>query len=373
MDKRLLDETENHRNYIDYPEVEILISNCCGCPCCCKVAYFPIQNLTFIGHWRKNLAIPIIVGIFYFVTISCYFVDTYNTFPNLTYLILSYFFTSFSFICFIIGYYAIIIKGPGYVPYNWFETHKTKYTWEESMRNIAIYNDQVKFAQSSVDRPRRSCFSKEARRFVLRADHYCKLGKSWIGLKNYRYFILTCFYCFLFSFSIVLSRYWLFTGIYRFYKTERNNSRNVQDLNYVKFHQSNAFVNKYSNKNNLFNGTKKFKFQIWYAFGILTTLIACFYGIYSLFTFFSALHNLARNVTTYELMTKNDASIWNHGCIRNFEEVCGSKKCLLFWPFPFICLETIENGFYSEVWNTVNNNLDSESTTSKYQTMDSLY
>ena len=95
------------------------------------------------------------------------------------------------------------------------------------MRDIAIYNDQVKLARSSPDRPKRSCFSKDARRFVLRADHFCKLGKSWIGLKNYRYFLLTCFYCFIFSVSIVLSRLWLYTGIYRYYTAVKNNSKNM--------------------------------------------------------------------------------------------------------------------------------------------------
>lgn len=101
MDQRLIGESEESRNYIEYPEVEIIVSNCCGCPCCCKVAYFPIQKLTFIGHWRKSLPTPILVGLFYLVTIISYFWNTYNTFPNITYLIISYVFTSFTFFCFI--------------------------------------------------------------------------------------------------------------------------------------------------------------------------------------------------------------------------------------------------------------------------------
>lgn len=198
--------------------------------------------------------------------------------------------------------------------------------------------------------PKRSCFSKDARRFVLRADHFCQLGKSWIGLKNYRYYLLTCFHSFLFSISIMLSRTWLYIGIFRFYKAENNISTYRYNLNCNGYHRNNIIANKY---NNIFNdqtkeiqlrdkkykinndfdsknrnnkngptknkischinynikthrndNEKSFKFRIWYAFGISITLIACYLNISSLFNFLCNFRNLYKNVATFELLTK---------------------------------------------------------------------
>ncbi|OHT01995.1 DHHC zinc finger domain containing protein [Tritrichomonas foetus] len=307
INNQILLESETRQDYVGDTEAEYAESRCC----CCKVAYFTIGGFIFLGHWRRRLTVPIILSILYLLSFVVFIFDTYGTYPNLYSASLAYFFTGFFFICVIFSYLLVIIKGPGYVPYNWAKTRQRHYTWEESMKSMALYADQAEFARSTLDRPKRSCFSNEARRFVLRADHFCIWAKSWIGLKNHRFFALLCIYSFLYSLSILGFRYWMYKDI--------------------------------------ITGVSKFKY--FYILGIVTVVVLGYFGSLSLFHFIKTIRNLARNVTTLEEWGGR-LNEWNRGCCNNFEEVCGSRKYAICWPFPCVwCLEPLEDGFYDEDHN----------------------
>ena len=276
--------------------------------CCFRIAYFPIGDFSIIEHWRKKVRTPILMTIAFILTFVLFFVDTFDSFPDLMTTIIVYSVFCFCAICVTFSYLAVIIKGPGYLPYNWSLTHKKKYTWNEMMKSIALYKDQADFAHNCPDRPKRSCFSNDARRYVLRADHLCIWTESWIGINNHRYFVLLCFWSTIYSLINIGFRLWLYIDIFE----------------------------------------NKRKFQYWYIPGIASIVFLLFEGGFSIFYFLRSFRNLTRNVTMLE-QWRNEVKGWDRGCCNNFEEVCGSRKYAVFWPFPFVfCLQPLEDGLYDD-------------------------
>ena len=49
---------------------------------CCNIAYFPEGDLTFIGHWRKNLTRPLILNVIYFLTFVVLLLDIFFYLPS---------------------------------------------------------------------------------------------------------------------------------------------------------------------------------------------------------------------------------------------------------------------------------------------------
>lgn len=98
----------------------------------------------------------------------------------------------FTLILFLWAYFAAACMDPGFLPYNWFETRKTKYNWQEQLSGLAIREDQVQYAYDH--RPNIASFSKSAGRFVIRADHICGWIGNWVGKRNHKQFILMNFW-----------------------------------------------------------------------------------------------------------------------------------------------------------------------------------
>ncbi|OHT05363.1 DHHC zinc finger domain containing protein [Tritrichomonas foetus] len=273
--------------------------------CCkqCHIAYFRIPKFVFCGHWMVQLFPTLLLCIFHCSTLIIWYFDIIQCRHEVKNLYYLYGIVLFTFLCSCISYILIICYGPGYLPYNWAETHEMNLSWEREMSLIAIYKEQVEFARFN-SRPPRSSFSIKARRFVLRADHYCIWVTSWIGLKNQRYFLLMTFY---------VPLYHLLTLVFR-------------------YHWWNLVL-------------KKWRFIYILSFTVM--LLQLFIIIFSLIQFIKGLKNTIQNRTLIERWSSNHwYKIPQKNCISNFEEICGSKKLFLFWFFPCFCLSQNVDGLY---------------------------
>lgn len=291
--------------YSDYEKMNIeWVDKSC---CCCKIALFP-GSFTIWGHWRVRLRRPIMVVLGALMVHALYLWDTWHTFPSVVLKAVGILLPTFLLFCCGYAYFAVMIAGPGYAPYNWALTQKTKYTWKEEMDNMAIYRQQVEYGKQAA-RPLRSSFSQDARRFVLRADHFCEWTKTWVGFKNLRQFLLMTGYAALYGLSNIMLRYWFYLRL------------------------ANSF-------------------EWYYIFGTVTALGLIYVVGFGSYHFGVAASRVARNVTGSEVYNKRFVKRADRGCFLNYEEVCGSRKWIMFWIFPFInCFKPMGDGFYMDLMN----------------------
>jgi hypothetical protein len=177
------------------------------------------------------------------------------------------------------------------------------------MSSIVVYREQGEMARGSV-RPPRASFSVNARRFVLRADHFCLWAQSWIGLKNHRFFLLMTFYAVVYMLGYVACRvFWVLSII------------------------------------------KEWKW--FYLLGAVNTLFVMVAGCIACWHFCKGSRNAIRNWTVVELhkqQQSNDVNHFDKGCVRNCEEICGPKWLLPCWIVPCCaCFQLAENGMYTDM------------------------
>ncbi|OHS93967.1 DHHC zinc finger domain containing protein [Tritrichomonas foetus] len=101
---------------------------------------------------------------------------------------------------FLWSYFFAACSDPGFLPYNWVQTKKFKYSWKEQLTGLAINNEQIEYAR--LHRPSFASFSKSAGRFVIRADHICGWINNWVGKRNHKHFLLMNFWGFIFCFNL---------------------------------------------------------------------------------------------------------------------------------------------------------------------------
>jgi hypothetical protein len=279
--------------------------------CCCRIAYFPVGDFRICGHWRTSIKIPITVCIVFIASLLIFIIDTSGIayskykYPSTHIMIISYSAIGFAFLMSIISYFQILIRGPGYVPYNWCLTRQMEYDFETMMSSVAVYQEQVDFGRTH-ERPDRASFSIDARRYVLRADHFCDWTQCWIGQKNIRYFILltgwVSLYCLLY---IGLRYFWAYDVITSAIRTK--------------------------------------KFDYFSIIGWVCVLLSLGIFIFAVRLFITALHNLSLNVTLIEKWKMKKAKqpvrspTPKRSCLQNYEEICGSRRMICCWPLPFIC------------------------------------
>lgn len=277
--------------------------------CCCRKAYFPVGDFTICEHWRVSLKIPFLVISLFVASFALFIFDTsplFSTshqFPNNIWNYSVYSVLSFTFVNVIISYVAIIYIGPGYLPYNWCITRQDEYDWESMMSSIAVYQEQVEFGRTH-ERPERASFSIDARRYVLRADHFCYWTQSWVGLKNQRYFILLTGWASLYCLELLGFKYFW--------------ARDIIET-----------------------AIKTKKFDYYSIPGFVFLLITIFLFIFAFRLFIAAMRNLAQNLTLIERWKNKESPTPGRGCCRNFESICGTRKAFLCWPFPCIKLSGI--------------------------------
>ena len=272
---------------------------------CCKLAYFPVADIYILGHWIVKLYRPLFLFVLFTYDLAIGIYDCLNFIPNNTWKIVFLVLLSVLNFNLLISYLSTIGHGPGYMSYNYNKVDGTEDTWYSRMSNIVTYQEQMDFAKQN-ERPPRASFSVNARRYVLRADHYCYWTESWIGLKNLRYFTLTLFWSIISGVAWILSHIWWF-------KNEVINFKFIHILTYV---------------------------------GILITIILILFSAYYLTL---SLKNLKDNITFIEKWKKTATNYKKDNCLDNFAEVCGQKKYCPFWIFPCFPFKPVEDGFYKNI------------------------
>jgi hypothetical protein len=276
--------------------------------CCCQIAFFPVGRFYICGHWLVSIRVPIMVTLSFLITHGIFIYDTYSgIFPSSIWLYSAISIVSFVWLCLSFSYYFLICRGPGYVPYTWSTNPQDHYDWPSDMSNIVVFAEQAQIARSSP-RPPRASFSQNARRYVLRADHFCLWGQSWIGLKNHRFFLLMTFYAFLYMVCYVGFRVFWFIHI-------------IKEWTWLS------------------------------VIGLAATLFVIIAGSIGIWHFCFGARNVIWNLTNIELHKGQDLSgilrKFDRGCIRNCEEICGPRWLMPCWLFPCCaCFRPMENGMY---------------------------
>ena len=160
----------------------------------------------FFKYWEINLTFPIIVVILTLLGVIIFF---FINFPFILSIKVRIFCTLcflFSLVMFLWSYFAAVLMDPGFLPYDWFATQRTKYSYQEQLEGLAINFNQIGYAESH-QRPVGSCFSRTFGRFVLRPDHVCGWVANWIGKRNHKQFILLLFWGGIFSLLLCIFRF----------------------------------------------------------------------------------------------------------------------------------------------------------------------
>lgn len=157
--------------------------------CCCKIAYFPSLNTYFIGQWEIIPWLPMFV---FLLAISAFAVITYIGISifNLTEMIIVLVVLFILLFMFLFSFSLVILEGPGYYPFSLVHDNGNPPT---QWAGIQSSMEQYSWVQLQ-SRPPRSAFFRTAHRYVLRPDHFCGWTSTWIGKRNFKFFILFNFY-----------------------------------------------------------------------------------------------------------------------------------------------------------------------------------
>jgi hypothetical protein len=246
-------------------------------------------NVIFLGHWEISLFMPIIVCA---LISSSYLVAMLLIFPSHRWGIPASVILSVLFFLFLSSYARTIIDGPGYFPFYYPLRHSddsvngdsSSLLHEDNLSpsGIASTPEQIEWV-AIRPKPNRCIFSKIARRIVIRPDHFCGWTTSWIGKRNHKFFLLFNFWGF------------FYIGVFAFC-----------DLLAII-----ATVNKPS-------GILVLLMIYGFAglmFGSMTASFICSHG-----------EGLFKNVTSWEIWNRIPSNRFDRGCLKNIEDVFGSRK-----------------------------------------------
>ena len=169
-------------------------------PCCRNhVARILPTTQVYCGYWMISPCMPINVCCFVLYALCVHFIIVFPRLSKVS-LICSTIEISIFVILFFISYFSTACSDPGYLPYDWVKTKKTKYTWTELLEGTAIRDDQFEFAKNH--KCPFASFSNSVGRHVIRADHICGWVTNWIGKRNHKQFILMLLYGSIMSISL---------------------------------------------------------------------------------------------------------------------------------------------------------------------------
>lgn len=151
------------------------------------------RSTLYFKHWEVQFLFPTIVIVLVIMGLAIYFTDLYPYIENPNLQMLSLSVLLFSLTMFLWSYFAAVCMDPGFLPFNWSQTKRSKYGWKEILEGTALTSDQVCYAENH-SRPIGSCFSHSYGKFVLRPDHVCGWIANWVGKRNHKQFILFLLY-----------------------------------------------------------------------------------------------------------------------------------------------------------------------------------
>jgi hypothetical protein len=90
---------------------------------------------------------------------------------------------------FLWSYIGTVFRDPGFLPFSWAATRRTKYDWDDLMSGTVTSAEQINYVQA-MPRPPGCSFSRSSGRYVMRADHICVWVSTWVAKRNHKQFIL---------------------------------------------------------------------------------------------------------------------------------------------------------------------------------------
>lgn len=170
------------------------------------LTFLKVDNVQrpFLGSWIIKPLAPFSSILIAFVGIP---LANHYFFKCFTYSSLLLFIDIFLMFLFLVSFIRTAYDGPGYYPFYWSlgdnpiisndESIPFKPKFDPPIAGIISNDQQLTWARSQR-RPPRCIVAKSSRRIVIRPDHYCKYSETWIGKRNFKFFILFTFYGFLF-------------------------------------------------------------------------------------------------------------------------------------------------------------------------------
>jgi hypothetical protein len=157
--------------------------------CCCCGAIAGSMRHFYCGYWKCEPCMPVFTGFFICYCYSFFIASSVVHFTSVTIQIISVVETTLTLGLFAWAYYGTVCRDPGYLPYDWERTRRTKYSWRELMTGTAVAAAHFSYVDS-VPRPPGCSFSKSYGRYVIRADHICGIVGNWIAKRNHKQFLL---------------------------------------------------------------------------------------------------------------------------------------------------------------------------------------
>jgi hypothetical protein len=121
--------------------------------------------------------------------------------------VLAIFEVSLAALLFWLSYFAAMLMDPGFLPYTWIMTQKTKYSWEEQMSGLCVRPEQIEFARRY--KPPFASLSEKSGRLLIDGNRYCFWIGNWIGKRNRKQVILAAGWRAVYGISLMI---WSFFG-----------------------------------------------------------------------------------------------------------------------------------------------------------------
>lgn len=177
-----------------------IVRDCGPCGPCVRVS--KPKPRYFCRHWEISLTMPIVVPILILYPLVIYFIFTIP-YSYLACQIIGPIIIFFMMIMFLWSYFATVCMDPGFLPYNWVQTKKFYYSWQDQLSGCALTKEQIEFAKRPENRPPGSSFSTQSGRYVIRADHICGWVANWVGKRNHKQFMLMNLWGSLYCFALL--------------------------------------------------------------------------------------------------------------------------------------------------------------------------
>jgi hypothetical protein len=251
-----------------------------------SINYVPAIRAYFLDHWEIHYFMPLTVFILIASSLAVYLVcarallpEKFGSTHTAFLLVTSLLFTA--------SYVKTILAGPGYLPF--YFPYRNPNTQDGSADALSgmITTGEQEFYVSNLSLPRRTGYCRGVRRIVIRPDHYCVWTANFIGKKNYKLFFLFNLWGLLYILGFVGATLRTIVGIAG------------DDDVVVQFAVSLVY------------------FVLAIAFAFLT-------GSFAL----SLAYEITVNQTTFEREKGGD------DCVRNWEEVFGSRRRWWRWLLP---------------------------------------